>query len=318
MVLLSLSVALASDVLFVGNSYVLVNDLDRATRFALDQAGDDGATARLAVGGYRWSDHVARAGVAGSPWAMLLVSPQAPADWGVLQEQSQLLGLDADSEVRRSSLAAATTLDGWLAAQGAGTVLTLTWGRRDGDPDFPAEYPDYPTMQDRLTDGVLATRDALSTTERPVFVAPVGLAFRVLYDDDPDMFLTLYAADGSHPAPAGTWLAACVLAATLTGVDPRTLAAPYPMDPGVAASVADAAAQVVLEGRTGGPALTYPWTVVDSGGPPGPAPIVHTGVAETMREPGSPPRSGGCDCATGGSGASWVLGLFVAALRRRR
>ena len=48
-------------------------------------------------------------------------------------------------------------------------------------------------------------------------VAPVGRAWeRALRDPA----MTLHDPDGSHPSPAGTYLAACVLYATLTGESP--------------------------------------------------------------------------------------------------
>ena len=64
-------------------------------------------------------------------------------------------------------------------------------------------------------------------------VAPAGLAFQAVYQrektmgQDPlasgSLFLQLYGPDFIHPAVPGTFLAACVVTATIYGVDPTTL-----------------------------------------------------------------------------------------------
>jgi hypothetical protein len=50
-------------------------------------------------------------------------------------------------------------------------------------------------------------------------LAPVGRAFVAAVANDPS--LELYRSDSSHPTPAGSFLAACVLYGALTGQDPR-------------------------------------------------------------------------------------------------
>lgn len=306
-----LATAAASDGLFVGNSYTASRDLDRLTREALRALGDDGATGRLTADGLRWVDHVARAETPGTPWEEALVRAPSPVDWGVLQEQSQILGFDADTAERRDSLQAAITLDGWLADQGAQTVLLLTWGRRDGDATLPALYPDFLRMQDRLNGGTVATRDALSTAERPVWIAPAGLAWRALHLDDPEAFAALYQPDGSHPSIAGAWLTACVIAVSWTGRDPAPLDPPDGLDPALAEALRDACRAVVLDGRDDGLGLSYPWSAppaADSADPAGPE----------ADPPAEPPPPTGCGCATGaGPGGLAALPLAGLAVRRR-
>jgi hypothetical protein len=50
---------------------------------------------------------------------------------------------------------------------------------------------------------------------------PVGIAWREALDRDGD--LPLYGADGYHPAPAGTLLAALTIYDRLSGTDVRTI-----------------------------------------------------------------------------------------------
>lgn len=254
--------AWGSDVLFVGNSYTFVHDLDVLTREALAGDGDSGLTVRLAEGGLRWIDHVNRAEALGTAWERALVDPTSGWTWGILQEQSQIPGFPEGNAELVASREAARTLDGWLEDRGADTVLLMTWGRRDGDPDNPDLYPDFATMQERLAAGTQATADALSTVERPVRVAPAGLAFAVVHDREPETFPLLYGPDGSHPSLAGEWLAAAVLYGTLTGHDPTGLAAPVGVSPELWTILTTAARDVTWEP----PETTIP-TDPESGAP---------------------------------------------------
>jgi hypothetical protein len=54
-------------------------------------------------------------------------------------------------------------------------------------------------------------------------VVPVGIAWKNALDRDHD--LPLYGADGYHPAPAGTLLAALTIHDRLSGTDVRTIPA---------------------------------------------------------------------------------------------
>ena len=66
-----------------------------------------------------------------------------------------------------------------------------------------------------------------------VRVSPAGLAWQDARRRWPD--LDLYFTDGSHPNEAGSYLAACVLYATLTGKDPRGAAPLASLTPELAA-----------------------------------------------------------------------------------
>lgn len=55
--------------------------------------------------------------------------------------------------------------------------------------------------------------------ELKALVAPVGLAWQSILKLD--WGTELYHQDGSHPSAAGTYLAACVFYATLTGMNPE-------------------------------------------------------------------------------------------------
>ncbi|HEX2034738.1 MAG TPA: SGNH/GDSL hydrolase family protein, partial [Chloroflexota bacterium] len=174
-------------VLFVGNSYVFFNDLPGLLT-SLARAGGVALDAESVVeGGMTLLGHL-RNGAA--------VARIRAGGWDavVLQEQSTrplrapaLLRLTARRLAEESRRA------------GARPILFLTWARRDDG------------RQQRALDLALAgTAQAIGAG-----LAPVGPAWQRVLTERPD--LVLHAADGSHPAPAGTYLAACVFFAVLTG-----------------------------------------------------------------------------------------------------
>lgn len=298
-------------ILFVGNSYTFVNELDVATADVFEAAGSPHETSRIAVAGYRFVDHVRDAEVDGSPWQAALAGD---ATWVVLQEQSQIPGFPRDHAEWTSSVAAAGALDAYPRARGDQTLLFMTWGRRLGDETNPDLFPDYPTMQAALEEGYLLYRDALSTEDRPVFVAPVGLAFRKIYEGSADpadpasLFWRLYADDGSHPSERGTYLAACVFYATITGESPEGLPSAVPD----AAELQRAAAEVVLEDTA---EILYPWEagIVDDPSDDPPA-------GDTDPPDPGPQDQAGCGCASTGTGrwaAALVAALALIGVRRR-
>lgn len=312
--------------LFLGNSYTLQNDLPVHVAEVFAAAGETVVAVPLATPGWRFVDHVTAIETADTPHAAAFASA---ADWVFLQEQSQIPGFPEGEAELEGSLEAAVALDGYAATTGARTMFLMTWGRRDGDPDNAALYPDFPTMQARLADGYLAYAEAASQDGTTAWVAPAGLAWQRIYDDvvaageDPleigGAFAGLYSEDGSHPSPRGTYLAACVLYASTTGLSPEGLAAPDDvLDPEYLQEVA---AAVVLEGE-----LSYPWseeedpdtgdTGSDDSGATG-----ATDSGETVDDAGAggDPETddAGCGCATGGSALVPFAGLLLLGRRRR-
>lgn len=333
MMLLLAMPALAADLLFVGNSYTFVNALDQAVDALVEEgSGSDANTERLAEGGYTFANHVSQTQTAGTAWETALVEPSSHWDWIFLQEQSQIPGFPHGNAEWISSRDAAITLDDLSEARGASTVFLLTWGRRAGDDTNPELYPDFSTMQAALTDGYIAYRDATSTAERPTWIAPVGPAFAAVYAEsaaagdplDPGAtFFRLYSDDGSHPSPLGTYLAACVIYATITGESPEGLT-PLPGVPAQDAAWPQALAWAVVNDAT--LAFTYPWTGenVDSAAPIDSGEPADSGVAASDRAASD---SAGCGCSHGPNplgpdspvrGALLGLGLLVSIVRRRR
>ena len=86
----------------------------------------------------------------------------------------------------------------------------MTWGRRDGDKRNKHLFPDFTTMQAKLTKSYSDAAKRLKSK-----IAPVGLGFKNIHDSDKELFKSLYVKDGSHPSKTGAYLAACIFYKTL-------------------------------------------------------------------------------------------------------
>jgi hypothetical protein len=189
-------------VLFLGNSYTSYN---RLPQVVAGLANADTTTAPMEVRGLTsngkdlvWHSQNRRAldAIAGGKW-----------DYVVLQDQSLTPALLPDR-----TRAGAGVLDAAIRKAGARTVFFMTWRRRP----TPALLKKYPGMHERNAGTYVAVGRKLKA-----LVAPVGYAWKTAYDADPK--LPLYTGDGSHPAPMGTYLAACVFYATLYDKPPTGL-----------------------------------------------------------------------------------------------
>jgi hypothetical protein len=209
-------------VLFVGNSYTYVNDLpglvasvSRATRGPLIDVTS------VTVGGATLRNHWET----GDAPARLM---EPGVDAVVLQGQSVEPALHYD-EFRTYGVRFATL----AGAYGVRAVYYATWPRRAGDALYAESWSGGApsAFNERLDLGYTRVAATAGGT-----VAHVGNAWMAALRDHPS--IGLYADDGSHPSPAGTWLAACVLYRALTGVAPGASAD----DAAVALPVADARA----------------------------------------------------------------------------
>ncbi|MCC7541210.1 MAG: hypothetical protein IT379_33640 [Deltaproteobacteria bacterium] len=227
------------EVLFVGNSYVFTNDVPGRYRAIAETLPPTPLRIEtVAYGGYTLAQHAADAAgdSALATWLVSGTDDMRGFDVVVLQEQSQLGGFPAGHPARNESLAAASALAALATANGSAVVLYLTWGRERGDPKN-ALFETFEEMQRRLDESYRVMAERLRGEGAHVRIAPVGVGFRVIYDDvvaagdDPllegSAFDALYEADGSHPSAQGAYLAACIFAAAVTGYDPAV----FPDDP---------------------------------------------------------------------------------------
>ena len=181
-------------ILFVGNSHTYANGLPFQLRAMIDHTEGAGTCQVHAVtpGGKSLDWH------AGEPGSCQAIGYH---DWDyvVLQQQTHpFLGYE--------ELAAAyDRLALHLAKSRAEVLLYVTWSQCC-QPEDQAEIDD--------AFGRLAT-------DRALRIVPVSRAWHRALADVPEA--ELYAPDGSHAAPAGTYLAACVFYAVLTGKSPEAV-----------------------------------------------------------------------------------------------
>jgi hypothetical protein len=177
-------------VLFIGNSFTARNDVPGLVAGLAAARGKTLRHRLISAGGASLRAHW-NAGEA------LKAIREEAYDAVVLQEQSTL-------PVKNAARMHETVrhFDGAIREAGAATVLYMTWARRHA-----------PESQQAITDAYTDIGRELGAA-----VVPVGLAWQaVLRDRDAP---ELYDKDGSHPTPAGSYLAACAFLAVLFGESP--------------------------------------------------------------------------------------------------
>ena len=200
---LALHVQGQTSVLFIGNSYVYVNDLPNTFRQLAQSLGDEVTVASSAPGGYTLLQHASYA-----PTQTAITAQQW--DFVVMQEQSQLGALPIEST---STEYGALQLLADIEANWECTypVFYMTWGRQNGD-DLNCDAFPFMCTYDGMQEGLRSTYLYLATMN-DAYVSPVGVAWKQVRDTQPQ--INLYDPDGSHPSVEGTYLAACVFYCTL-------------------------------------------------------------------------------------------------------
>jgi len=211
-------------VLMMGNSYTGTNNLATLVDGIMDADGYNATLGSLNAGGMKLPQHWSNVNTSGNQWNTTLRG--SSWDYVVLQDQSQVPSFPTTDSMWQDSKNASVSLSDAIADEGGETVLFMTWGYRDGD-SLNSFNNNFTAMQSRLTEGYTRYAENISTAGHAVWIAPVGLAFKTIHDDvvangdDPtvsgNLFYDLYSSDGSHPSLSGSYLAACVFHATVTG-----------------------------------------------------------------------------------------------------
>lgn len=184
-------------ILFVGNSHTYMNGLPYQVRELIDAAeGRPVCEAWMVTAGGKSLEWHAQEGgtqltIAGNRWDVV-----------VLQQLTNPFG---GYEPLARGYAA---LRPFIERSGAETLLYVTWKQKTApESDQAARNAAF----DRLA------------REQHLRVVPVGAAWLRARRDAPE--IELYAPDGAHASPAGTYLAACVFFRVLTGRSPVGLPA---------------------------------------------------------------------------------------------
>jgi len=204
-------------VLFIGNSYTFYNDLPQVVS-DLARSVDIRLEVEAVTEGGAWlRDHL-RAGTAGERIR------SGDFDYVVIQEQS---AVPSDNNLAREQMyppAIAFASD--AASSGATLVLFETWGHLSGFAD--TGHATYQSMQTAINSTYHELAELLG---KPL--APVGEAWQISLTSAGG--IRLHDADNSHPTLEGSYLAALVITATITGESPDDMTS----DLGVPTAVAN-------------------------------------------------------------------------------
>lgn len=200
-------------ILFIGNSYTYVNDLPNVFAAVATAAGISVTVSSVTKGGWTLEKHASPADECGA--RVQTAFAENKYDYVILQEQSYRPIVKFDLFAN-----AVHTLAEKARANGAQPILYATWGRAEGCPLLEELSLTNASMTDALAEAY-----AKVGAELDIPVAHVGRAYYAAYTGST---AELYHADLSHPAPAGTYLAALTLFAKMFGSDPTEI--PYTPD----------------------------------------------------------------------------------------
>ncbi len=220
-------------VLFLGNSYTGINHLPQLVKELALSAGDTLIVDSKTPGGYRLQDHVL------SPTSINAIMA-GNWDYVVLQGQSQ------EPIISTTTFNSGGSQLNKLIKQYnpcSATMLYMTWGRKNGDPNNCASFPvmcTYTGMDSALKYRYLNLANMLNLE-----VSPVSVVWRNLRQNNPG--INLYQADESHPTIAGTYAAACSFYATIFKKDPTLISDNYLLNATDAAIIRSAAKAEVYD-----------------------------------------------------------------------
>ena len=193
------------NVLFVGNSYTYFWNLPQQVHALAESEGVSILTSQSTSGGTNWGQHWRSERELESK--SLIESGNYDAI--VLQNHS-MRSFDAPDSLKHYG-----NLFADLIKKNDARIYLYMTRAREWDP----------YMQKTITDTYTELAEEIDAT-----VVPVGLAWERARELRPD--IDLYAEDGSHPSPLGTYLTACVFHRVLTGLEidslpPRLISEDY-------------------------------------------------------------------------------------------
>jgi hypothetical protein len=180
-------------VLFIGNSLTSANDLPSLVKSLGAAEGVKIRTSTVALNDFglaeHWNDRRAARQIRKGGW-----------DFVVLQQGPS--ALPESRVVLREQVARFAPL---IRAAGGRPALYMVWPSLQRSGDF-----------DRVSESY-----AIAAADVGAVLLPAGEAWRAMWAHAPDA--GLYAADGFHPSPDGSWLAALVIYCGLVGRAPSAI-----------------------------------------------------------------------------------------------
>lgn len=196
-------------VLFVGNSYTFYNDLWDIFHKCAASAGYSFAVDHVTSGGYFLRQYLDDADPMQEEFDRKITG--AAFDFAVLQEHS--VGPIVDYDGFANAVKAIVNRLGPRTK----TVLYETWGRQEDSGTLKKIGMTNETMTIALDSAYRRLGRELD-----IPVSPAGIAFRNVHVNHPE--IELYDPDHTHPSKAGSYLAALVHFAVLTGDSPKNVA----------------------------------------------------------------------------------------------
>ena len=156
----------------------------------------------------------------GAPSVPELLRREEPWDFVVLNDHTQS---PARAKSRQATLEA--LLDWYVplwkqSSPDATIVLLQTAAYRYPNVNHSDDLGNFEAYTDKLTTGYQEYVKTLIKAGIQARLAPVGQAFAHLFHHQPSLWHKLYSHDDFHFSPHGTWLEACVIYCTVTGVPP--------------------------------------------------------------------------------------------------
>ena len=214
-------------VLFLGNSFTYFNDLPGMVQRLAEKTGVPLETDSVTRGGAYLHQFADPADALYDSWQEKY--RQEIWDYVIFQDQSFHPVRDPEG-LRQAALAVKA-----LCRPEQKFLFYQTWAYKDGTDKLAGTALTYAEM---LTKMIASYGSAAKAAEGGT--VPVGRAFAEIYAIHPE--IELYNPDAYHPSPAGTYLAACLFYAVITGRSPMYLPVPGEVDTetgGILRSIAD-------------------------------------------------------------------------------
>jgi hypothetical protein len=208
--------------LFIGNSMLIKNDCPGLVQTLLDQSAVGGVTTKKCLRG-----GATLTSIWSNDRSCIENEFSNTVDFVIMNDQSQ-------SPARQSSRSASIqTIQAQYAplfnSNGRGAsrppvpVIIQTPAYHEVGIQGSSDLGDFDQFTNAMAEGVLQYRKAFNKLlNKGARIAPVGEAFRAIRNSDPTMFNKLYASDGFHLSPHGTWLQACIIYITCFLEKPTT------------------------------------------------------------------------------------------------
>lgn len=211
-------------ILFAGNSHTFTNNLPDMFKEVVIGMGRQCEVQELSEGYYTLTQFADTSDELGAALNQKLTDENW--DFVILQENTN----DAFSYAEENMLPAAAALDEKIRAAGGQTALLMTWTPKDGAGIMSPEL-----VQSVLAENTMAVAENLNS-----LLIPGGIGFMRSLEQYPQ--IELWAEDGMHSSPAGSYLAACTAYAVIFQESPAGCSYTADLDSETAAQLQELAA----------------------------------------------------------------------------